>query len=142
MIFLIYHKKIRIFVQIFTILIVKRHHSALIAEIIAMAAALAVAVLWAYDPAHSDWMPRCWWHTFTGLQCPACGTMRALHACLHGDIAAAWRFNYMLPVYLPLAAGVIVLLARRPRSRLIAPLAAALAVLLLAWMIARNILGI
>lgn len=112
--------------------------------IIAGAALLCAGmlVLWLFDPQSSAWMPRCWWHSLTGLQCPACGTMRAVHACLHGDFAAALRYNYMLPVYLPLAAAVVALLAWRPRSRMIAPLSVALALLLIAWMIARNLIGV
>lgn len=112
---------------------------AIIAGSVALVAALA---LWFFDPVGTVWMPPCWWHALTGLQCPACGTLRAAHALLHGHVAEALRYNYMLPVYLPLAAAVVILLVRRPRSRLIAPLAAALAILLTAWWIARNLLGL
>lgn len=116
-----------------------RRRVAIIAGVAALG--VAIAALWLFDPEESSRMPRCWWHALTGLQCPACGTMRAVHACLHGRFSAAIRYNYMLPVYLPLAAAVVALLVGRPRSRLIAPLSLALALLLLAWMIVRNCIG-
>lgn len=38
----------------------------------------------------------------TGLKCPGCGTQRAIHALLHGDVVTALRFNALLPVSIPL----------------------------------------
>lgn len=46
-------------------------------------------------------MPRCPSKLITGLDCPACGVQRALHAALHGDIGAAWHFNPFLLIGLP-----------------------------------------
>jgi hypothetical protein len=37
----------------------------------------------------------------TGLQCPGCGSLRAIHQLLHGHFAAAFRLNALLMVSLP-----------------------------------------
>jgi hypothetical protein len=49
-----------------------------------------------FDPALTAWMPGCPLKAVTGLDCPACGLQRALHAMLHGDFARAWSFNPFL----------------------------------------------
>ena len=52
-----------------------------------------LAVVWAFDPSTAGFFPRCPMFALTGLQCPGCGTTRALHALLHGDVATAFSFN-------------------------------------------------
>lgn len=67
-------------------------------------AVIAVAVIIVYyrfDPTASRWMPRCPSKLITGYDCPGCGSQRMLHALLHGDIAAAWRFNPFILLSLP-----------------------------------------
>ena len=49
------------------------------------------------------WLPGCLFHQVTGLDCPGCGMTRAAHAALHGDLVAAFRFNPLGVVLLPLA---------------------------------------
>jgi Protein of unknown function (DUF2752) len=49
------------------------------------------------------WLPGCLFHRVTGLDCPGCGMTRAAHATLHGDLAAAFRFNPLGMILLPLA---------------------------------------
>lgn len=46
-------------------------------------------------------MPRCLFHLFTGWDCPACGTQRALHQLLHGHLREAFGYNPFLLVSLP-----------------------------------------
>jgi hypothetical protein len=55
--------------------------------------ALAGAVLFAFDPAATWWFPSCPLNALTGWLCPFCGSLRALHAILHGAFASAWVFN-------------------------------------------------
>ncbi len=43
----------------------------------------------------------------TGFECPGCGSQRAIHSLLHLDIAAAFRFNALLVLSLPLVALLI-----------------------------------
>jgi hypothetical protein len=69
------------------------------------AAALGVIagllVLFAWDPAHSTGYPPCPFHALTGLHCPGCGTLRALHQLLHGNLPAAFLLNPLTVLCLP-----------------------------------------
>lgn len=76
---------------------------ALIAAAILLTVA-AIVVLYCFDPMQVSFYPRCPSKLLTGYDCPGCGTLRALHALSHGDVAAAWRFNAALFFALPAAA--------------------------------------
>ena len=64
---------------------------------------LGVLLLYVFPPAETRFYPRCIFHAVTGLECPGCGSLRAAHSVLHGDFAAAFRFNPLPFVLLPLA---------------------------------------
>ncbi|MFZ1935461.1 MAG: DUF2752 domain-containing protein [Thermoguttaceae bacterium] len=70
-----------------------------------IAAALAVCAggvyLYIFDPARSGIYPLCPFHALTGLHCPGCGTGRALHQLLHGNVLAALQLNPLAVVLLP-----------------------------------------
>lgn len=113
---------------------------------------LAVAVLmllgiiyYALDPSQSGVFPRCTFLSFTGYKCPGCGSQRAIHALLHGDVAAAFKFNALLLISIPwiglclFAEGVR---QRYPRfyDRVNAPLLIWLYLaMVLVWWLLRNI---
>lgn len=59
------------------------------------------AVLFLFDPAAHGFYPTCVFHKLTGLNCPGCGGLRALHQLLHGHIVAALRLNALMVVSLP-----------------------------------------
>lgn len=109
-----------------------------------MAAVLA-AVYFMFDPAGSGWFPRCPFLTLTGLQCPGCGSQRAIHALLRGDIAGAWRLNALLLIELPfmgLLAVAWIMRHRHPRLRAIlnsGPLILTVTTIIIIWTIVRNI---
>jgi Protein of unknown function (DUF2752) len=68
----------------------------------AVAGGLAVvAALFCFDPARVPIYPVCPFHQFTGLDCPGCGSLRALHALLHGQWMAALHFNLFFVLSLP-----------------------------------------
>ena len=69
--------------------------------VILLAALPAGLVLFWFDPSRSPFYPTCQFHRLTGLQCPGCGSLRALHQLLHGRLAAAFHFNALLVVALP-----------------------------------------
>lgn len=73
---------------------------------VAAAAAAFVAVFFcmAFDPSDSIWFPKCPFLMITGLECPGCGSQRALHALLHLDIGGALRHNALMVVSIPLLA--------------------------------------
>lgn len=66
--------------------------------------ACALAVLASYDPATTALYPPCPFRTLTGLQCPGCGSLRALHQLLHGNLLAALRLNPLMVLSLPFLA--------------------------------------
>ena len=70
---------------------------------IVVAAATAAVVLAIADPATAAWMPPCLWRSATGWLCPGCGSARAVHALLHGDLNAALQFNPLAIATLPFA---------------------------------------
>jgi hypothetical protein len=61
-----------------------------------------VGLLWWFDPAQAG-LPLCTFHAMTGFDCPGCGATRATHELLHGRLLAAWRYNSLWVVLLPLA---------------------------------------
>lgn len=66
------------------------------------AAALgAVAIAAFVNPSESPWLPRCIFHSLTGLNCPSCGATRALHHLVHGRILTALRCNAFFVLALP-----------------------------------------
>ncbi|KGE14225.1 DUF2752 domain-containing protein [Sphingobacterium deserti] len=62
---------------------------------------LLIYIYYKYDPLQSAWFPKCPFKTFTGLDCPGCGSQRAIHALLHGDFSAAVRYNALLLPFIP-----------------------------------------
>lgn len=69
------------------------------------AAGAAALVLSRVDPGAADSMlPPCPLLALTGLYCPGCGSTRALHALLHGDLAQAMAMNPLLVIALPVLA--------------------------------------
>lgn len=65
---------------------------------------LAVGLLAVYalfDPSSSVLFPKCPFRMLSGLECPGCGSQRAVHSLLHGDIGGALGYNALLVVSLP-----------------------------------------
>jgi hypothetical protein len=74
---------------------------ALIAVLIAAGSLVVVTVFYFFDPARGGLYPPCLLHQYTGLNCPGCGSLRALHHLTHGEFSAAFRCNPLLMVLLP-----------------------------------------
>jgi len=70
---------------------------------LALAGALAASIY--LRPPGEAWYPSCAFHALTGLHCSGCGTVRALHALLHGHFAQAWAWNALTVSLLPFLAG-------------------------------------
>lgn len=64
---------------------------------------LGIAYLAGHDPSVPGNTPPCPFRVVTGYRCPGCGTLRALHHVLQGNIAAAARLNILAVLALPLA---------------------------------------
>lgn len=85
-----------------------------------------VIVLRVFDPATSGIFPPCPFHYLTGLYCPGCGSLRAIHQLLHGNLQAAWAMNPLTVLLLPfvgygLAAEAFVQIRGRRLTRRILP---------------------
>jgi hypothetical protein len=67
-----------------------------------------VMLLYAVNPGESGLYPPCPFRAWTGLYCPGCGTLRALHQLLHGNLKTAFFLNPLAVILLPaLAYGML-----------------------------------
>lgn len=120
-----------------------------VTQLVVGLAALVVAavVYFTFDPSHSAWFPKCPFLVLTGYRCPGCGSQRAVHALLTGNLATAWHYNALLVVALPFIALLLAGLAMRRRyPRFDAALNSlwviwTVLVVIIAWWLARNIMG-
>jgi len=55
-----------------------------------------------FDPSLSNLFPKCIFHSLTNLDCPGCGSQRAIHALLNGRVIQAADFNLLAVLALPL----------------------------------------
>lgn len=72
--------------------------------VLALVGLAGLAALFAFDPAGSSVFPPCPFHAVTGLHCPGCGTARALHQLLHGNLLGALSLNPLMVSALPFIA--------------------------------------
>jgi hypothetical protein len=63
--------------------------------------AIAIALLYSFDPSSTTGFLPCPFRSITGFLCPGCGAQRALHDLLHGRIAEAFHHNAALVIALP-----------------------------------------
>ena len=71
---------------------------------LALLGAAGVALLYAFDPRNPGLFPPCPFLGLTGCYCPGCGTLRALHVLLRGDVAGALGYNVVTVLSLPFIA--------------------------------------
>jgi hypothetical protein len=110
---------------------------------IAAVALLGVALDAVADPSRTH-VPLCPLHALTGLWCPLCGSLRAVHALSRGEIRSALHDNLMLVLAAPVVAAVwIDWTARartgRPRRPWARSATVAVVVLLAAFTVLRNL---
>lgn len=55
---------------------------------------IALLLLGLFNPEQYHF-PRCPFLSLTGFKCPGCGSQRAMHYLLHGDVMAAARMNLL-----------------------------------------------
>ena len=102
-------------------------------------------IYYSLDPSQSGLFPQCVILKFTGYKCPGCGSQRAIHALLNGDVAGAFRYNALLLIAVPWIAVCLYAESRRTRNpqlyaRLNAPLLAwVLFIVVVLWWLLRNI---
>ena len=76
----------------------------LIASAVVALAAGGLSVVYLLDPGTSDLYPPCPFLALTGLYCPGCGTLRALHQLTLGHPVAALDLNPLMVLLLPFVA--------------------------------------
>lgn len=112
---------------------------------LAAAGTVLVAVV---DPDQPGHYPLCPFRALTGLACPGCGGLRAVHALTRGDLPAALGHNALLVLLLPAVVAVWAAAVRRAVKHLPAlprpgPLLVLLAtVAVLSFTVARNLPGV
>lgn len=77
--------------------------------------AIAAVVLYNFDPLTAGFYPQCPSRLLTGYDCAGCGSLRGIHALLHGDVTAAWHFNPA--IFFALAALALIAMAGMHRVR-------------------------
>ncbi len=75
--------------------------------------AVAALALHLRDPHVEGSWGLCPLRVLTGLDCPGCGGLRAVHLLTDGDLAGAASSNLLLVAFLPLVLGFWLLWARR-----------------------------
>lgn len=78
-----------------------------------------VALLYqSYNPEESTLFPTCPFLEMTGLQCPGCGSQRAVHHLLNLDFYGAAKQNFLLVISIPyIILGLIFDAIERPSER-------------------------
>ncbi|MEV6242802.1 DUF2752 domain-containing protein [Lentzea sp. NPDC051838] len=116
-------------------------------SVLALGGAGAVLLLFVDPNKPGNLLPKCPFNWLTGLNCPACGVTRMVHALLHGDVVGAFHFNaVMLALGVPLA---VWLFSRWTRDKWTGqkrsvPKQVGVTVIVIAaiWGVARNLAGI
>lgn len=78
----------------------ERHDRLLLGPVFLLGVA-GVILLRVFDPATSGIFPPCPVRYLTGWYCPGCGSLRALHQLLHGNLREAWAMNPLTVMLLP-----------------------------------------
>lgn len=71
-------------------------------------AAIGLCVLYLNFEPSSGLYPRCMFKMLTGLSCPGCGSQRAIHDIFNGDLKAAFSYNALFIIEIPLL-GLLIL---------------------------------
>ncbi len=62
---------------------------------------VAIFFLYIFNPATSILRVPCPFHALTGLYCPGCGSLRAIHQVLHGHLTIAFWLSPLMVLSLP-----------------------------------------
>lgn len=107
---------------------------------------VACVVLTQRHPSGMSVVPNCPTNAVLGIDCPGCGSLRAVHHLLNWRFAEAWRHNQMLIALGLPAIGLLLVdllstlaVGRRAIMPFGRGVGYALAFILVAWLVARNL---
>jgi|SRR5690606_14574718 len=60
-----------------------------------------IYIYYFYNPAEYYWFPKCPVKVYAHIDCPGCGSQRAIHSLLHGDFRAAFKHNMLVIPAIP-----------------------------------------
>ena len=112
-----------------------------------VAVAAGVALVAGVDPNEAGHYPTCPFLAVTGLYCPGCGTLRAVHDLAHGDVLGALARNPLAVVAVGVAMAAVAFWFRRawlgvPRTRDLPPrVLYAAVVVIVGFTLLRNVPG-
>lgn len=112
------------------------------AAVLAGLAGPPLGLLALVDPERPGRYPTCPFRWATGLDCPGCGSLRALHDLLHGGVLQAVDHNALLVLLLPvLVLGAVSWVRGRPQPALFLGrrFGRLVLVTVLVWAVARNL---
>jgi hypothetical protein len=116
---------------------------------VAGGALASVGLLAVVDPNQPGHFPTCPFKALTGLDCPFCGGLRAVHDLAHGDLLAALDRNVLVVLAVPVMAFAWLQWLRRaarpgraPRREVPPWLVRAVIVVVLVFWVVRNIPGV
>lgn len=79
----------------------------MVALLVLLAAVAGAVILFRFDPARTPFYPPCPFRRLTGCLCPGCGSLRATHQLLHGNLAEAIKLNaFSVLLLVPTLAGI------------------------------------
>ncbi len=77
--------------------------------IVGATGAIACAYVYLQDPSEPGHYPPCPFKILTGLDCPFCGSLRATHELLHGNVSTAIDYNALTVfVILPVTRALLI----------------------------------
>jgi hypothetical protein len=69
--------------------------------VIGLIVLIAGSIYFLFSPEESVYFPQCPFHRLTGLDCPGCGSQRAIHHLLHFRLKEAFLNNPLLILAVP-----------------------------------------
>lgn len=64
--------------------------------IIAIVLVMVLSLFFMFDPSSFSIFPKCPFHSITGFHCPGCGSQRAIHSFMHGNLAQGFQHNFLI----------------------------------------------
>lgn len=73
-----------------------------------------------YNPNGSIYFPKCPFKELTGLECPGCGSQRAIHYLLNFDVSNATKENVILVLSIPyILVGIVFDALKNPNENIL-----------------------